>query len=110
MADYAEVREHLVALLAEQEYRFSKITDNITHANEPLSYDFAEQATELENSEVVDFLGNLTRTEILHIRQAIKRIDDGEYSQCAVCGETINPHRLKILPFTAKCIRCASQE
>ncbi len=110
MADYSEVRDHLVALLAEQEQRFHKITDNITHANEPLSRDFAEQATELENSEVVDFLGNFTRAEIVQIRQAIKRIDEGEYSNCIVCGEPINPERLKILPFTAKCIRCASKE
>lgn len=110
MADYSEVRDHLVALLAEQEQRFHKITDNITHANEPLSHDFAEQATELENSEVVDFLGNFTRAEIAQIRQAIKRIDEGEYDNCMVCGELINPERLKILPFTAKCIRCASKE
>lgn len=110
MADYSEVRSQLVELLAEQEQRFSKITDNITHANQPLSHDFAEQATELENSEVIDFLGNFTRAELLQIRQAIQRIDDGKYGDCVVCGEAINPQRLKILPFTAKCIRCASKE
>lgn len=109
MADYSEERNHLVQLLAELEQRFTKITDNITHVNEPLSRDFEEQATELQNSEVVDFLGNFTRNEIVQIRQAIKRIDQGEYDVCVACGEPINPERLKILPFTAKCIRCVEK-
>lgn len=110
MDDYTEVRNNLVALLAELEQRFNKITDNITHANEPLSRDFEEQATEMENSEVVDFLGNFTRDEMIQIKQAIKRIDDGEYGICVECGEAVLPQRLKILPFAAKCIRCAEKE
>ena len=109
MADYTEVRNNLVALLAELEQRFNKITDNITHPDEPLSRDFEEQATELENSEVVDFLGNFTRNEIIQIKQAIKRIDDGHYGICVECGEPVQPERLKILPFIAKCIHCAEK-
>ena len=109
MTNYTETRNNLVALLAELEQRFNKITDNITHANEPLSRDFEEQATEMENSEVVDFLGNFTRDEITQVKQAIKRIDEGEYGFCINCGEDIAPERLKALPFTARCIRCAEK-
>lgn len=109
MEDYTEVRNNLVALLAELEHRFNNITDNVTHANEPLSRDFEEQAAELENSEVVDFLGNFTRDEIIQVKQAIKRIDDGEYGNCVECGEPILAERLKILPFVAKCVRCAGK-
>jgi RNA polymerase-binding transcription factor DksA len=110
MDDYTEVRKNLVALLAELEQRFHKITDNITHVNEPLSHDFAEQATELENSEVVDFLGNFTRTEITQVKQAIQRIDAGDYGLCVECGAPVQPERLKILPFVGKCIHCAEKE
>jgi RNA polymerase-binding transcription factor DksA len=110
MDNYTEVRSQLVALLAELEQRFHKITDNITHANEPLSHDFEEQATELENSEVVDFLGNFTRDEIAQVRQAIKRIDEGDYGMCVECGEPVNPERLKILPFIGTCIHCAEKD
>lgn len=109
MADYTEVRNKLVALLAELEQRFNNITDNVTHANEPLSRDFEEQATELENSEVVDFLGNFTRNEITQVKQAIKRIDNDEYGVCVACGEKIATERLKALPFAEKCIRCAEK-
>jgi DnaK suppressor protein len=109
MTDYSEVRTNLVALLTELEQRFHNITDNVTHANEPLSHDFAEQATELENSEVVDFLGNFTRKEITQVRQAIKRIDTGDYGICLSCGEAIAAERLKAVPFTAQCIRCAEK-
>jgi RNA polymerase-binding transcription factor DksA len=109
MDDYTQVRNQLVALLAQLEHRFNKITDNITHTNEPLSHDFAEQATELENSEVVDFLGNFTRDEMIQIKQAIDRIDRGEYGLCVECGETIQPQRLAVLPYVAQCIHCAQK-
>lgn len=110
MDDYTEVRNKLEALLTELEQRFNKITDNITHANEPLSRDSEDQATELENSEVVDFLGNFTRDEMTQIKQAIKRIDDGNYGICVECGKPVLPERLKILPFAAKCIHCAEKQ
>ncbi len=109
MADYTEVRADLTALLAKLEHRFNKITDNITHANEPLSHDFEEQATELQNSEVVEFLGNFTRDEIGQVRAALKRIDEGGYGVCVRCGEPIHPERLKALPFVATCIQCAEK-
>jgi RNA polymerase-binding transcription factor DksA len=109
MADYTEVRNNLMAVLAELEKRFNNITDNVTHVNEPLSRDSEEQATELENSEVVDFLGNFTRDEITQVKAAIKRIDVGDYGVCVACGEAIQPERLKALPFVAKCIHCAKK-
>jgi DnaK suppressor protein len=110
MDDYTETRNHLVQLATELELRFTKITQNVTHVNQPLSQDFAEQASELQNSEVVDFLGNFTRQELGQIKQAIQRIDQGDYGFCVKCGETISPQRLRVLPFADKCIRCATND
>lgn len=37
---------------------------------------------------------------------AIERLDDGVYGQCVVCGEKIEPNRLKALPTTTHCWNC----
>lgn len=109
MDEYTKVRNKLVHLETQLELRFSKLTDNITHAQEPLAQDFAEQATQLENSEVVDFLGNFTRNELIQIKQAIIRLDSGDYGVCVQCGQDISPERLAALPFVDKCIGCAKR-
>lgn len=45
--------------------------------------------------------------EMLRIDAALKRLDEGEYGLCLVCGEEIAPRRLEINPAASVCIDCA---
>jgi DnaK suppressor protein len=38
---------------------------------------------------------------------ALKRLDEGEFGYCAVCGEDIEPKRLEHDPTVPNCIACA---
>jgi RNA polymerase-binding transcription factor DksA len=96
-------------MLEELNERLVKITNNVKHSDEPLAKDFEDQATQVENDQVLDYLGNAAKIEIEQIRHAIARIDTGEYGNCERCGVIINPERLKAVPFTKMCIKCASQ-
>jgi len=109
MKEYEQVRGQLIEMLEELDERLVKITDDVKHPDEPVSKDFEEQATQVENDQVLDYLGNAARIEIEQIRHAIARIDKGEYGTCELCGEAINPERLKAVPFTKMCIKCASR-
>ena len=110
MQNYQETKQNLCAMLEEINERLAKITEDVKHTNEPLEKDFAEQATQTENDQVLDYLGNAARTEASLIKKAIARIDSGEYGACELCGEAIKEERLKILPFSNLCIRCAEQK
>lgn len=109
MSEYEEVRENLIEMLEELDERLSKITEDVKHTDEPLSQDFGEQAVQTENDEVLDYIGNTTRAEMVKVRHAIDRIDDGEYGFCENCGAKINKERLKVLPFANLCIQCAEK-
>ncbi|MGR9114746.1 MAG: TraR/DksA family transcriptional regulator [Gammaproteobacteria bacterium] len=109
MTEYEEVRSSLINMLEELDERLLKITDDVKHTEEPLSKDFAEQAVETENDEVMDQLGNVTRSEIEQVKEAIARIDQGGYGICEACGEPIKKERIKALPFTRLCIKCAEE-
>ena len=41
------------------------------------------------------------------IAAALTRLDRGEYGDCFVCGEPIDPRRLEFDPATTRCIDCA---
>ena len=109
MKDYEEARTHLIAMLEELNLRLDRITKNVRHSDVPLEKDFAEQASQNENNEVMDYLGNSARTEIEMINQAITRIDNGQYGICQVCGEPISKERLEAVPYSNMCINCASK-
>lgn len=50
-----------------------------------------------------------TEDQIREIDAAARRIDDGTYGLCEVCGGTIATPRLRARPAARMCIACASQ-
>jgi DnaK suppressor protein len=85
--------------------RIDAIDRDIRH--EGMSADWTEQASERENDEVLDSLGNSSEQELAMIKFALLRIDNGNYFHCDQCGDDIPPARLELLPFTAHCVNCA---
>lgn len=108
MKNYQEVKQVLHEMLDELNERLAKITEDVKHVDTPLEKDFEDQATQVENDEVLDYLGNAAITEKEMIVQAIDRIEKGEYGICQMCGEPIGDERLKAVPYTALCVDCAN--
>lgn len=78
-----------------------------SHAGEALDRDWEEQAQQLGGVGVRDSLDEHTRAEVEAIRAALKRVEDGSYGTCVVCGEEIEPKRLEAVPWTPMCVGCA---
>ena len=98
---YLEIRKTLIEKRDELTARLENITGG-------RSADSQEQAQELENSEVVDTLGNEARIEISQIARALERIKNGSFGICVNCAKEIPIARLKAHPFANLCIRCAT--
>ena len=41
------------------------------------------------------------------IRDALRKMQEGSYGICEVCGQKIDDERLAVLPHTTLCIKCA---
>jgi DnaK suppressor protein len=48
------------------------------------------------------------RQELEAIEEALNRIEGGGYGYCEVCGQSIEPRRLEIMPETPLCRNCMS--
>lgn len=107
MQDLEHFKNKLTALKDEVARRISAIDKDIRH--EGMSSDWGEQATERENDEVLESLGNASTEELVMIKAALQRIDSGEYFSCSICGEDIPPARLELLPFSTHCVSCAEK-
>lgn len=106
-----ELLEQIKSKLVSEQQRLSGLLERThahTHRTEPLSADFAEQAIETENDQVVEALDREGKIELTQINTALKRIDDGSYGQCDKCGGEIQEARLIAIPETAFCIKCAA--
>jgi RNA polymerase-binding transcription factor DksA len=107
MQDREAVRRRLVERKGELLVRAGEVHADITRAAGPLEKDFAEQAVQMENDAVLAGLSESTAAELAQINRALRRLDDGTYGQCVVCGQEIDERRLAALPHSDRCIRCA---
>ena len=98
------LRSRLESKKSELTARLERITANVRRG---LETDSKERAKQLEDSEVVDALGNEAREELKKISLALRRMDEGTYGTCADCGETIQPARIEAYPYASECIDCA---
>jgi RNA polymerase-binding transcription factor DksA len=107
MKDPAVIRARLDARKQELLARAREVHADITRAAGPLEKDFAEQVVQMENDAVLAGLSESTAAEISQINRALRRLDEGSYGDCAVCGQPIDERRLEALPHSDRCIRCA---
>lgn len=102
-----DIKQRLINKRDELEHRLLDITRDVRHEDNPLSGDWEEQAVQREHDEVTDALGNEARRELEQIKQALARIDSGDYEYCFECGTEIGQARLELLPYTNLCVQCA---
>jgi DnaK suppressor protein len=103
-----EVKVQLQELRVELLDKQKRLARHTRHREEPLPQDFAEQAVELENQEVLEALDREVTDELRRVARALKRIEGDEYLYCSACGQAIPEGRLKALPTTDRCVSCAS--
>ena len=84
--------------------RLNRITSDIRSG---LHRDTEEQAVELENAQVLDALGNETRSELSKVNHALDRLQKNEYGICTVCRKPIAEARLAANLYADMCLRCA---
>ena len=103
----SDIRARLEAKRDELTGRLERITENVRRG---LESDSEERAKQLEDSEVVDALGNEARAELEKIKVALKSMQDGDYGVCGQCGGPIAAGRLSAHPYARACIDCAELE
>ncbi|MFV0358864.1 TraR/DksA family transcriptional regulator [Tropicimonas sp.] len=104
MATVEERKRQLEARIEEINIRLHEIEAELVSHN---SRDWEDRATQREPDEVLEDEGRAGNTEIVAIRAALDRIEQGTYGECVICGEQIEEARLDLIPHTPFCARDA---
>lgn len=85
--------------------RLHRIDDDLGRTRNP---DSEDRATEAENDEVLEELGEAGETELKAIDAALDRVAAGTFGICVKCGAEISAERLAVVPHTPFCQECAA--
>ncbi|MEL6767836.1 MAG: TraR/DksA family transcriptional regulator [Pseudomonadota bacterium] len=99
---------HEAELLARRAELMKRLVSVEHDLDQPGNKDMEDQATEREDDEVLEGLGNAGLAELRKIEHALKRIEDGSYGICVSCGSKISNERLTAVPYATRCSRCAA--
>lgn len=75
-------------------------------ADEEATQDVADKAINSYTKEFLFHLSNSDRNLLQMVAEALQRIKDGTYGQCASCGNDMNPKRLEAVPWARHCLNC----
>ena len=99
------LNEEMRVLLEEAGKTVSEMTTDSTNFPDP-----TDRATQESDRNFELRIRDRERRLINKIREALQRLDDGEFGVCEVCGEEIGEARLKARPVTTYCIDCKMEQ
>lgn len=110
-----QYREILVALRARVSGDVSGLADSALNeaglgsANSSVPSHIADAGSDTFNQDNTLRLMDNEYEALQAIGEALERIEDGSFGLCTQCGGKIKKTRLKVLPYTPYCIKCASE-
>ena len=115
-AELRVYKDRLLALRARLRGDVSQMTDaalrkNRSEANGDLSTMPIHMADIGSDNYEQEFTLSLIQNEgdaLAQIEAALERIEESTYGECEECGAKIPKARLSAIPYTAYCVKCAS--
>jgi DnaK suppressor protein len=99
------LQEQMDQLLHDADKTVSEMTDEKTNFPDPTDRASLESDRNFELR-----IRDRERRLIGKIREALDRIDEGEFGECEDCGDQIGEARLKARPVTTLCIECKTEQ
>lgn len=99
------LNEEMKSLLNEADKTVTEMTSDSSNFPDP-----TDRATQESDRNFELRIRDRERRLINKIKDAIDRIDTGEFGICDKCGDDISEARLKARPVTTLCINCKMEE
>lgn len=100
--DYKQI---LQARLAESE-RILAAAEQDTRASSARHSDSADQASAEYERQTLAHKAASAQRLVQNLKQALARLDRGNFGECEDCGGEIDPKRLEALPWARLCLAC----
>lgn len=97
--------DEMKTLLSEADKTVTEMTSDSSNFPDP-----TDRATQESDRNFELRIRDRERKLINKIKDALDRIDNGDFGVCEECGDEISEARLKVRPVTTLCINCKMEE
>lgn len=104
-------RNELKLLISDQIQLVESEIEELTELTKPISLDASigrvSRMDAINNKAINDLALRDKKSTLQKLERAKERGEKGELGTCLKCGEEIPFGRLKIMPYTTRCVKCA---
>jgi DnaK suppressor protein len=104
-------RNELKLLINDQIQLVESEIEELTELTKPISLDASigrvSRMDAINNKAINDLALRDKKSTLQKLERAKERGEKGELGTCLKCGEEIPFGRLKIMPYTTRCVKCA---
>jgi DnaK suppressor protein len=94
----------LLAKRSELQASLAALEGEASSAGEAEVRDNTDAATASQGTSEAFEEGSIVSQTLEEVQDALRRIEDGSYGKCTVCGREIPPARLEAIPWTPYCL------
>lgn len=105
--ELSKIRARLDARRARLLARYRDIGDRTEEELATPAHEPVDVASEQWDARVLSEISDVDARALDGVIAAIHRLDSGGYGTCSMCGQPIEPARLRLLPEAAECADCA---
>ena len=87
----------------------AKTADASRAIGETVGGDEGEEAAAASNRDFLSAQGSSLREQLILVKDALIRLEDGEFGICEECGRAVNLKRLEAVPWTRYCRDCQQE-
>ena len=96
-------------LLGELDEVQTSHAERLTNADNAPQDAFATEANQMAEDAVRDAEARRDHDELVAVRAALQRLEEGSYGECTDCGVDIGLQRLQAYPAALRCIACQTK-
>ncbi|MCY4534544.1 MAG: TraR/DksA family transcriptional regulator [Bryobacterales bacterium] len=108
--------KRLAGLRKRLELKYEQLTETLTKTakesraiSETVGGDEGEEAAAASNRDFLSVQGSSRREQLILVKDALTRLDDGKFGICEECGRAVNLKRLEAVPWTRYCRDCQQE-
>lgn len=107
--DYQQARQRLEAILAELDRSVATLTPRSDNADRHGTPGDADAGLDLADNARAGALLEVAKGQRSQVLDALRRLDEGTYGLCVICGTALPEGRLEARPEAARCVECQAR-
>jgi DnaK suppressor protein len=107
--DTQEARGRLETSLADLDRSIATLTPRVGDTDQHGTPGDADAGLDLADNARAAALLEVATEQRHHVMEALRRIEDGTYGLCVICGAPLPEGRLEARPEAARCIACQAR-